>query len=162
VRAWRRSFYGLSRRRALLGLSLVLVFLSLDDIIGVHERIAVRSVEWFDVDFDARRVVWIVLYVSLLSTAVVLLLRIVRETSVRGRSLTLVGLGLLGFAIAAEASTYLTHSAGYAEGTTIDSIEVAIEEGAELAGWILLAAALTAHACTELLAAGRSGSTEVN
>ena len=148
--------YALRRRSALLLLTLLLVFLSLDDIVGVHERIGQRGVKWIDVDFDALRVLWIAVYLPLLAAGVVLLVRLAREASARPRLLVYVGLGLLGFAVGVEAASYLTHEAGYAEGTSVDSIEVAIEEGAELGGWILLAAALTAHACTELLAAGRS------
>jgi hypothetical protein len=39
------------------------------------------------------------------------------------------------------------------DGTTYDSLEVAVEEGAELAGWILVAAALAAHMSWALMTA---------
>ena len=147
--------YALQRRRGLLALAVLLAFLSLDDIATVHETIGSRSESVLGLASYAGRIVWIVLYLPLLVLGVVLLVRLALEASPRARRVILVGLGLLGAGVAAEAATYLTYAAGYGEGTTLDTLEVAVEEGAELAGWILIGAALVAHACATLLTAGR-------
>ncbi len=102
---------------------------------------------------------WIVLYLPLLVLAFAVLAALARDTDARTRRFIHVGLGLLVFAVAAESSSALTHSWGYEDGSTYDTFEVAVEEGAELAGWILVAAALAAHMSWALITAASTGET---
>jgi hypothetical protein len=148
--------YGLVGRRRLLVLAILLALFSLDDIATAHERLALHGESALDLAMFSRRYLWIVLFLPPLALGLALLLSVAREAPPRPRRLLLGGLVLLGVGVATEALTYLTFSAGEVEGTTLDAFEVVVEEGAELAGWILVAAALTAYFCSTLLAVGAS------
>ncbi len=145
--------YGLSRRWTLLLLAVALMFFSLDDIVAFHERLALRSETALDLWEYSRRAVWVVLFLPLLAYVSIVLVAIARRADARTRRFIYVGLGLLIFAVGVEASSAVTHHWGYKGESTYDAYEVAVEEGAELAGWILVAAALTAHMTWALITA---------
>ncbi len=145
--------YGLWRRWSLLALALALAFLSLDDIAAIHERLALRSEDALGLAEFSRRAVWIVLFLPLLALVFGVLVALARQADARTRRFVYAGLALLVFAVAAEASSAVTHSWGYEDGSTYDAFEVVVEEGAELAGWILVASALTAHMVWVLITA---------
>ena len=111
-----------------------------------------RAEDSFGLPEDSWRAIWIVAYVPLLLVTVVLLIAVARSAIPRVRRFILAGLGLLGLALAAEASTALSLG-GLTDGHAFDAIEIAFEEGAELVGWILVAAALTAHMAWALITA---------
>ncbi len=144
--------YGLQRQVGLLVLALILTYFSLDDVATLHERLALRAEDSFGLPEDSWRAIWIVAYVPLLLVTVVLLIAVARSATPRVRRFILAGLGLLGLALVAEASTALSLG-GLTDGHAFDAIETALEEGAELVGWIFIAAALTAHMAWALITA---------
>lgn len=145
--------YALTGRLRLLVLALVLAFLSLDDAVAIHERLAARAENVLGAPELSQRILWIGLFLPLIGAAFVLLADLSRELEPRTRKFVHTGLALLVFAILAEASAHFTKNHGYGDGTTYDSFEVVVEEGAELAAWILIAAALTAHMTWALITA---------
>jgi hypothetical protein len=145
--------YGLSRRWTLLLLAVALMFFSVDDIVGVHEKLALRSESALNLVEYSRRAVWVVLFMPLLAYVTIVLVSIARRADPRTRRFIYVGLGLLIFGVGVEASSAVTHHWGYEGGSTYDVYEVAVEEGSELAGWILVASALTAHMTWALITA---------
>ena len=120
-----------------------IAFLSLDDAIGLHERLAERSIEILDAQVSLQRVVWPLFYLPLLVFVLVILWRMAKGSDPASVALK-VGLVLLAAAIGAELTSALYVDEG------VDSwpaaLEVAFEEGAELAGWILIAGALAGRA----------------
>ena len=120
-----------------------LAFLSLDDAIGLHERLAEHSVEILDAEVSLQRVVWPLVYLPLLAFVFVILWRMARCGSPTSIALK-AGLFLLAAAIVAELTSALYVEEGV--DTWPAAIEVAFEEGAELAGWILIAGGLGARA----------------
>ena len=131
--------------RVTAAMSGALTFLSLDDALSIHERIAERSVDVLDTEISLERVVWPVVYLPLLVFVFVILLRMARARPGPASTALRLGLLLLVAAVVAELTSAL-----YVEdsdlGTWPDAREVTIEEGAELAGWILIAGALAARA----------------
>lgn len=131
--------------RITAALSGAIAFLSLDDALSLHERFAERSVEVLELEFSLQRVVWPVVYLPLLAFVFLILLRIARASARSVAAALQVGLLLLAAAIVAEITSALYIGEGD-EGTWPNALEVTFEEGAELAGWILIAAALAARA----------------
>ena len=125
----------------LLALAAILAFFSVDDVVGIHERLASETVHGLDLRESFGRALWPLLYFPLLGFAVLALWRLAAESEARIRRAILLGLGLLAVAVAAEATSVLWWS-DQAGRPLADDLEVAIEEGAELGGWIILAAAL--------------------
>jgi hypothetical protein len=142
-----------SRRRREFGLLAGLgILFSLDDAIQLHERVALEIAE--DVlglpDYVAVRL-WLVFYLPLLLLAGVLLWRIAEEIwEPAGRMLRL-GLFLLIASIPVEIGGAGTRWLDE-EGTSVpEDLRVAVEEGVELGGWILLAVALTTAVVVALM-----------
>lgn len=125
--------------RLSLALSAAITFFSFDDALSVHERLSERSVDLLDAQVSLERIVWPVVYLPALAFVFVMLWRMGNSTAIR------VGLGLLAAAILAELSSALYVDDGDV-GSWPDVLEVTLEEGAELAGWILVAGALAARA----------------
>jgi hypothetical protein len=128
----------------------VIAFFSIDDAVGIHERLAERSVEVLNVELSLERVIWPLAFLPALVFVFVMLLRMARTSPDRISFAITSGLLLLGAAVFAE----ITSAAYLADDrvTWTETLEIAFEEGAELAGWILLAGALAARA---YLLAGR-------
>jgi hypothetical protein len=129
----------------LIVLAALIAFLSLDDILRLHEQLAQklgeRAFEDIRPDFIDRS--WVLVYVPLLALVAVLLLRMTRDRRPADRLVRL-GLLLLAVAVAFEVASLGPTSLADGGTTWPDSIEVALEEGAELGGWILVAAGLSA------------------
>ena len=125
-------------------LAAVITFFSIDDAIGIHERLAERSVELLNVQVSLERVTWPLVFLPALAFAFVMLLRMAQASSRRISFAIKSGLALLAAAVLAEVTSaaYL----GNGDVTWTETLEVAFEEGAELAGWILIAGALAAGA----------------
>jgi hypothetical protein len=131
--------------RMTVALVSAIMFFSLDDAIALHERLADRSVEIVDLEITVERIAWPILYLPALVLVFVMLLRMARASSYPIATLIKAGLALLVAAIFAETTS--AFYIGDADlGTWRDVLEVTFEEGAELAGWILIAAALAARA----------------
>lgn len=136
--------------RLTVALSASIAFLSLDDALSLHERLAERSVDVLDLEFSLQRVVWPVVYLPLLALVFVILLRMAHQHSGWTGTALKAGLLLLAAAILAELTSALYVDDG--EDSWPNTLEVTLEEGLELAGWILIAGALAARA---YLLAGR-------
>lgn len=122
----------------------VLAFFSVDDLVRIHEELGTRIRERvFDLPTGWGRIAWPAVFFPLLAAVFVILWRMARKTGGRAGRWIRVGLALLVLAIALE----LLSAPWYIEGRSAHSVpgatEVAIEEGAELAGWILIATGLT-------------------
>jgi hypothetical protein len=134
----------------------ILAFLSLDETVGIHERLTNDLPSLLGVPVSYSRVIWPAVYLPLLATLAVLLLVVSRRLAARPARLVRVGLLLLAVAVAAElVSTALVESAE--AGRSLPYVlEVAVEEGCELGGWILIATALVSGMVSQLLALGRT------
>jgi len=132
-----------SRTRYLL-IAAIFGFFSLDDAIEIHEQVSWNlAVETLGLPSYVQGRLFAVIYLPLLAGAGFLLWRIARESPARIRVHIQAGLGLLVLAVLVEPVTLIWQSQGVGAKSVPDTIEVGIEEGAELGGWILLATALT-------------------
>jgi hypothetical protein len=131
--------------RRLLTLSLLLAAFSLDDAIGIHERLAVRGADLLGVSPDAGRAIWPVVYLPALLAALLLLVDTARRVYDGARRMVRYGVALLVVAVAAElVAAFITAVLDLGRGSWPDVVEVAIEEGAELGAWLLIAFGLAA------------------
>ncbi len=141
------------RRRSLL-LAAVLAYLSLDDAIRLHERLGETALgHGLALPSYMIRLLWPALYVPILVLAVALLWTFARKIPTSARRLTGFGVLLLASAVVAEALSTILLRAGVTYGDLADVPKVSVEEGAELGGWILIAAGLTAGVFHALLEA---------
>jgi MFS family permease len=131
--------------RSLLVLAGLLAFFSLDDAIAVHERLGEKAADALGYGETAQRLIWPVLFLPLLALAALLLVRTARRLPEQLAGLVYLGLGLLGLALATElVSSALYELADVERGSWPDTVEVVLEESAELAAWIVIATALLA------------------
>jgi hypothetical protein len=131
--------------RRLLALSLLLAAFSVDDAIGIHERLAVSGADALDLSADAGRAIWPVVYLPALVAALLLLLEAARRGFGRAGRMVRHGIALLVVAMAAElTAAFATVVLDVRRGSWPDVVEVVIEEGAELGAWLLIAFGLTA------------------
>jgi hypothetical protein len=134
----------------LLGLTAILAFFSLDDIVRIHEEVASAfRADVLGVETAWGRLVWPIIFLPLLAAAFVLLWRFSeRAPALAGRA-TRIGLVMLVLAVFAEAFSTVFHlGEDQALGSLPDIVEVSIEESLELAAWILIAGALAATVLT--------------
>ena len=131
-----------SRRAWTLGA--LLVYFALDDYIEIHEHLGDGVSDALSLpDYVGPRL-WVVLYLPLVGAVAALLWLLAAELGGRLRNGILAGAALL-------AAGYLLEAAGIATKRLEDAgyelphaLRAGLEESAELAGWIVLAAALTA------------------
>lgn len=141
------------RQRRVFGLLAgIAVWFSLDDVAVIHERAALELGE--DVlslpDYVAVRL-WLILYLPLLVLVGLALWRIAQESPPPIDRAVRLGLGLLVASVPVEIVGLGTRR--LAEGGTDvpEDFRIALEEGLELGGWIVLAAGLTALLCSALM-----------
>jgi hypothetical protein len=128
----------------LLVLAAVLAFFSLDDVVAIHEKLAFGTSGALGLADIVGRAFWPVLYFPLFLYALVSLWQLSLQARERVRHTIWAALALFALAFAGEAFATLWWSADNATRFLGDDLEVALEEGAELGGWIILAAALGA------------------
>jgi hypothetical protein len=133
-------------RLQLVLLSAILGLLALDDVIAVHERVSGKTTALLGIAGDYGRALWPALYFPLLLFVLLTLWRLAGRIVAPAAVAIRVGLALLVAAVGAEMLWSAWHLGGGQVGDWPDTIQVAIEEGMELAGWILIAAGLTAVA----------------
>jgi hypothetical protein len=133
-------------RLQLVLLSAILGLLALDDVIAVHERVSGKTTGLLGIAGDYGRALWPLLYFPLLFFVFVALWKLAARTFATAGLTIRLGLGLLVAAVAAEVLWSAWHLRGGHIGDWPDTIQVAIEEGMEFAGWILVASGLTAVA----------------
>jgi len=137
------------RRFQFLLLAAVLALFAVDEVVALHERVSLRATAVLGVDNHFARALWPALYLPLLAFTFVTLWQVARAAT-RVRFPILVGLALLVAAVGVEMIWSSWHLSGGEIGDWPDTVEVALEEGLELGGWILigfglLAAALARH-----------------
>ena len=140
---------------AYFGVAAIMAFLSLDETVGVHERITNDLPALLGVPVYYSRVIWPAVYLPLLATLAVLLLVTSRRLAARPARLVRLGLLLLAVAVAAELASTALVADGQTGRSVPYAVEVAVEEACELGGWILIATALMAGMASQLLALGR-------
>jgi hypothetical protein len=135
------SFVESSRRLRLLALAGAAIFLSFDESLIVHERLGLAVTEALNLSDKYLRVAWPAVYLPLLVAVAALVFQLAWTSHDPARRLLAIGLVTLAGAVGLEIS-----------GLALDLIpslpdwlytaEIALEEGAELAGWILLTTGL--------------------
>jgi hypothetical protein len=138
----------------LVALAAVLAFFSLDDAVGLHEELTSEVVHGLDAPTSVGRVLWPLLYFPVLAFVVISLWRLAAGAHRHIRGPIVVGLALLAAAVAGETMSSLWWEEE--SRPLIDDVEVAIEEGAELAAWILIATAFGGMVVGRLLRVGRT------
>lgn len=133
-------------------LAAVLAFLSLDDMIAIHEDLGTEAADLLGLAQSYDSVLWPVLYFPVLGLGVLLLLRFGRAAPERPRRFIYAGLALLAAALAAEV---LSGPWTGGEEESAHVIEGAFEEAAELAAWILISTTLTVTTLRDFFAASR-------
>jgi hypothetical protein len=134
------------RRRVLLALAAVLILFSADDIVALHEHLGQGVVRLLGVDVDYGRLIWPPFYLPLMLFALLVLGSLALHGPEAGRRPLKVGLVLLISAVPLEMLWAIWHVAGGNTRSWPDALEVALEEGLELSGWILVATGLAAFA----------------
>jgi hypothetical protein len=120
----------------------LLAFLSADDILALHERIAIDQLGPIP---HASRLIWPLVFGPILVLTGWLLFRGARDASPDVRRLTVTGLGALVLAVLMEAATPVLFALGQGHGSLPYELESVIEEGLELGGFVLIATALAAQ-----------------
>jgi hypothetical protein len=125
-------------------LTAVLAFFSVDDLVKVHEGVGTGIRErLLDLPTGWGRVAWPVIFLPFLAAVFLLLWRMASDTGGRAGLWIKGGLALLVFAVGLELLSAPFYIEGHSAHSVPGATEVAIEEGAELAGWILIATGLT-------------------
>ncbi|MEP7090807.1 MAG: hypothetical protein ABI776_11955 [Nocardioidaceae bacterium] len=131
-----------SARRGVLAFCAVAVtFFSLDDFVRIHENLGAVFGGLFP---HAARAMWPVLYMPLLVALLIQLWRVAEGLDERERGLVRGGLVALVVAVGLEFSTPLIFAIGQDIRSAGYAVEVALEEGFELCGWIWIAGGLAA------------------
>ena len=141
-------------RFLLLGGTLALF--SFDDAVQLHEDAGTRVADALNVDESYTYGIWPVVFFPLLAFAFLLLWHVAAGLPQRAATALRIGLGLLVLAVLAEGLASFWYASGETAETFGGAFEIAIEEGSELAGWVLVCAGLTAAACRALADAVRT------
>jgi hypothetical protein len=143
-----------TRTRPLVALAGAVAFMSLDDMVGLHERVSDLGTTLGPIEHFAR-IFWPLVFMPLLAATFVGLFGVAAGLrSAPGRAL-LAGLALLVAAIALEMASPILFALGSDHGELAYELEVVLEEGAELAGWILVSTGLAAAVLTAAPEASR-------
>jgi hypothetical protein len=136
-----------TRTWLLVALAGAVAFMSLDDMAGLHERVSDLGTALGPIDHFAR-IFWPLVFMPLLAATFVGLFGVAAGLRIApGRTLR-AGLALLVVAIALEMASPILFALGSDHGELAYELEVALEEGAELAGWILVSTGLAAALLT--------------
>lgn len=127
-----------TRQGPILLLSGLLAFFSLDDAVEIHERISSHASRFLDFPHSSR-VFWPLVFLPLLATTFVLLWNLALHAHPSAGRAIRRGLLLLAAAVALEVASPLLISA-WDHGDLPYELEVVLEEGLELGGWIMIAA----------------------
>jgi hypothetical protein len=143
-----------TRTWPLVALAGAVAFMSLDDMVGLHERVSALGTDLGAIEHFAR-IFWPVVFMPLLVATFVGIVGVAAGLRAAPARALLVGLALLVAAIALEMASPILFALGSDHGEPAYELEVALEEGVELAGWILVSAGLAAALLTATPAAAR-------
>lgn len=131
------SFVDSSQRLRGPAIGLGTVFISFDDAVFLHERIAFGITGALTIPDSYAQIIWPSLYFPLLIAVAVLLVQLARDTP---SAHSLIVLGLLGLATAVvlEIAGIALDQAHVHPESWLWTVEIVVEEGLELAGWILI------------------------
>jgi hypothetical protein len=138
----------------LVALAGAVAFMSLDDMVGLHERVSGLGTTLGPIEHFAR-IFWPLAFMPLLAATFVGLFGIAAGLRIAPRRALLAGLALLVVAIALEMASPILFALGSDHGELAYELEVVLEEGAELAGWILVSTGLAAALLTSAPEASR-------
>jgi hypothetical protein len=141
-------------RGRFFGLAATCAFFSADDMLQIHEKLTGGWTTSPGLPSHFGRMIWPAVFFPVLALAFILLwglsLQVRRDVArfIQG------GLLLLVASIILEVTSATFFYVGIGHGDVPYELEVVLEEGAELAGWVLIAAALTALTTTSLMRLG--------
>jgi hypothetical protein len=143
-----------TRSWPLVALAGAVAFMSLDDMAGLHERVSDLGTALGPIDHFAR-IFWPLVFMPLLAATFVGLFGVAAGLRIAPRRTLLAGLALLVVAIALEMASPILFALGSDHGELAYELEVVLEEGAELVGWILVSTGLAAALLTAAPEASR-------
>jgi len=143
-----------TRAWPLVPLAGAVAFMSLDDMVGLHERVSSLQTTAGPIEHFAR-IFWPLVFMPLLAATFVGLFAVAAGLRTGPARALLAGLALLVVAIALEMASPILFALGSDHGELAYELEVALEEGAELAGWILVSTGLAAALLTSSPPAAR-------
>ena len=143
------------QRGRFLLLAGTLALFSFDDTMQLHEDGGTQVADALGIRDEWVHGLWPVIFLPLLAFAFVLLWRIAAGLPARAAFALRLGLGLLVLGVAAEALASLWYASGETAVNFVGAFEIAVEEGSEQAGWILVVAGLSAAACRDIFELGR-------
>lgn len=136
------------RRLQFAVLGAIFAFLSLDDMVQIHERVAGHLEQVFFEHIET------VIFLPLFATAFLIVWVLSREAPVRAGRFLRLGMLLLVAGVVVDLGATVTMNLEE-EGTAWpQAVRIAIEEALELSGWILVSATLISVLCGALLDAG--------
>jgi hypothetical protein len=122
-----------------------MALLSLDDLLAFHERVGELADRLgAPPELHLARLLWPAVFFPLLAGLLWALWRLARESPPGPRRSLELGALFLVAAVALELASPVLFALGYGFGSVPYELEVVAEEGAELAGWILIASGLLA------------------
>jgi hypothetical protein len=144
------------KRMRFFVLSGIIALFSLDDALALHEELG-SSVKHALGLPDGLGHLWPVFFFPVLAISFLLLWDLARSTTGRVRAVLQGGIALLVLGVVSEASVSAWYVRGGEAETWPGALQIVLEEGAELAGWILIVTGLVATACASLLRIGAAG-----
>lgn len=141
-----------SLRRPLIALALLCAYLSVDDMLALHEALAVALAAVFPMYERVGYTLWPTVYLPMLGLVGWLLLRTARSIDIKAGRLVVLGLCFLVVAVALEATAPVLYALGSGHGAPLYELEVTLEEALELSGWGCIALGLAAAVVDLLLA----------
>jgi hypothetical protein len=124
-----------------VALGVVLAFFALDEIAGIHERVAVEVGSWMGRSESWDSVLWPVLYLPLAAVVLFCLWRCALVAPSSNSRLLVTAAALLVAAVVLEIAS-APFSTAETAGGVVHKVEGAFEEGFELVAWGLIAIAL--------------------
>jgi hypothetical protein len=143
-----------TRTWPLVALAGAVALMSLDDMVALHERVSGLGTTLGPIEHFAR-IFWPLVFMPLLAATFVGLLGVAAGLRIAPGRALLAGLALLVVAIALEMASPILFALGSDHGDLAYELEVVLEEGAELAGWVLVSTGLAAAVLTAAPEASR-------